>query len=1361
MEYKKQMKENQNALIIEMMNDAEELGFQDISADPIGYKYLIETDENQNGLWTIYEVIDGPDLQLSRVQSYDTKRFWTTEDWYAADFNEFEKIDIVVESFSELTAITDAELNTIAKVTANSNGKWEIYRATSDGWDRVALNDGTIELSSKLWVNEDGRYGFDADVFDSLGFAEEPVIELRNIIRSINEELLISDLATDRNKAFMSVFNYILSEQPHVDWLYKTSLIDVNHKVRSLSQYAVYQKDNQDYLIDYIKEAKPYHTKIRDFLLSYDGSDLMAGSVTDFDCPSAYNSDFLQFISPVLDDGAILVTDPSNLLPDDPQWKESPWDQWIANYRLSIESVIVTIPGSGYTVAPTIEVTGMSLIPAEMTAVIVNGKVTDIIIDNYGSGYTETPVITFVGGNGTGATAVAVTDSNLVRSIKTTINYDRYQYQTKVVDWAINDNSISKNLVLYNELVYRVIELNTDASFVDSKYAQLLDSTGKPLSADSTLTVDLDTITVDTSTQPLSDVEKIYIKEGLPLWSENDNNISKNYVRFNDKVYLVTEFNTDTDFNIDKYTEIEVSTLSGIDRTSGLYVSDVNNPGLDLALLINGIAYPGVEVSDPVFGSTEVLDATYESVFPGPDPAIITAGSFEIGANYQIDTVGTTDFTLIGALDNLVGTSFRATGIGSGTGTAIATDTEYSLTNYSETLESYSGTRAIDIDVEGGLFIDTYHSHAPDELVPGSIFDTLDIKVFSRPGGDYARDGHAFAIDSKVYLVSGTSDALNFMGLSSHPTELVVVNMTTGATLYEGIDYTIDWPNSAVSITAGISASDQVVVHVYEIGGGLQLYREIITGAELDTNTTIIPVRLIEIFESIIFINGTKTTNFTTTAIDAQTSLITLLDATVGTDVINITVFGIETPTQYGASYPVTQTFTATPYDVTPGELTTRNLYNVIVEHNGLRLRPPEAARHVGDGVETSFLFPATSEIIQDLIANNKVNVYVNETLLVQIVDYVVGAPIGLVDTAGDFVTGEAYTITTLGTTDFTLVGAAIPPAPAPIVGDAFIATGPGTGTGTATLSTALNRPRSVILTVPPADGDTVDVFVSTLAAYSFVGDELILNTPVGSDIIATTTFKDTSQLGILTQVFVGPTAVSEVQIALFDAEGFDTEGGFDAEIGVDVLINQFVIDAPLITDPNRLWVTLNGERLLATVDYIITNDRILKLLLPTIDAADVLVVTSITESVVLAGVNFRLFKDMRDTIGMYALNDAATTELLQPITGDIIYVEDASVLGQPDLAIAKFGILTINGERITYRERDLVANTVSGLRRGTAGTAIVDHAVDDIVYDMSAKSLVPWDYDQIWYEPGTQLGDEDAIPLSEQTTIPALFIKD
>lgn len=45
------------------------------------------------------------------------------------------------------------------------------------------------------------------------------------------------------------------------------------------------------------------------------------------------------------------------------------------------------------------------------------------------------------------------------------------------------------------------------------------------------------------------------------------------------------------------------------------------------------------------------------------------AGTLTIGTVYEIETLGTTDFTLIGALSNEECVVFTATGVGSGTGT--------------------------------------------------------------------------------------------------------------------------------------------------------------------------------------------------------------------------------------------------------------------------------------------------------------------------------------------------------------------------------------------------------------------------------------------------------------------------------------------------------------------------------------------------------------------------------------------------------------------------------------------------------------------------------------------------------------------
>ncbi len=50
--------------------------------------------------------------------------------------------------------------------------------------------------------------------------------------------------------------------------------------------------------------------------------------------------------------------------------------------------------------------------------------------------------------------------------------------------------------------------------------------------------------------------------------------------------------------------------------------------------------------------------------------ASVLAGAFAVGTAYEIMALGTTDFTLVGAAANAVGTTFVATGVGAGTGLA-------------------------------------------------------------------------------------------------------------------------------------------------------------------------------------------------------------------------------------------------------------------------------------------------------------------------------------------------------------------------------------------------------------------------------------------------------------------------------------------------------------------------------------------------------------------------------------------------------------------------------------------------------------------------------------------------------------------
>jgi hypothetical protein len=79
----------------------------------------------------------------------------------------------------------------------------------------------------------------------------------------------------------------------------------------------------------------------------------------------------------------------------------------------------------------------------------------------------------------------------------------------------------------------------------------------------------------------------------------------------------------------------------------------------------------------------------------GSSDTVVTAGDFVVGNVYTIKTIGTTDFTAIGASANTVGVEFTATGAGTGTGDAY--DTLYYATSGIQNIEVYvNGVKSVE-----------------------------------------------------------------------------------------------------------------------------------------------------------------------------------------------------------------------------------------------------------------------------------------------------------------------------------------------------------------------------------------------------------------------------------------------------------------------------------------------------------------------------------------------------------------------------------------------------------------------------------------------------------------------------------------
>ena len=414
----------------------DERGYIDTTMLSTGDKVLVHSDSTYSTKWAIYEWTGTAWVLATRtdgsdhVQTYKTNLYWYYADWYDPAFDPTTTIDVTVANQLEFGKLT-LEPDTYIKVLDNGNGNFVIYYVDlSLVATTVGIQSGTIQLP-----------GAEAEI---------PPRELRQILRSLQEEIFIDDLAKDYNDIFFIMIKYILSEQRNVDWVFKTSFISATQSIRKLQEFPSYIADNQNFYLDYIDEVKPYRTVVREFVVDYVGNDSYSSDITDFDLPPYWDANVSIYRSPSgeqsYDDG--LLSNPTSI-----------YSQWYNNYKYQVVDTIIERPGNGYLFPPQVVISGGGGTGAEAYSTIdANGNVSGITITNSGSGYTSIPTVTIIG-TSTGtqvANARAVlrnlfdgdnSGHNLVRSISTTIKFGRVTYANLSYPGVIIDgNTFTGNI---------------------------------------------------------------------------------------------------------------------------------------------------------------------------------------------------------------------------------------------------------------------------------------------------------------------------------------------------------------------------------------------------------------------------------------------------------------------------------------------------------------------------------------------------------------------------------------------------------------------------------------------------------------------------------------------------------------------------------------------------------------------------------------------------------------------------------------------------------------------------------------------------------------------------------------------------
>ena len=1255
------------------------------------FTVLVSSDSQTFNKWSTYHW-DVETLTWNRLkgQSYDVRNYWNYVDWYASDYNQFTQIHHVVNNTYEL-AVLESNIGDIVKVNNVGTGGWLLLKKYNDlttidytlNYSVIGRNNGTIQFNSNLY--DYGNIGYDSALFDTTIYDNLAEVELKIIINTIKNKLFVDELRIEYLKLFLASLRYVLHEQVFVDWIMKTSFVKATHNVGTLKQKVNYNSDNLENYEDYVKEVKPYRTQIREYVSSYSKVDTAPSSVTDFDLLPIITDNFqVNPLSVRLDGNGGLVYSDSELL-------TYPWKHWYDNVGFTITNIELVDGGSGYIDNPVVRIEGGYGSGAEAKAYIANGKVNRIQLVKPGSGYLKAPTIVIDGGlsaTGTAAKAIAIIESEVVRSNKIAIKFDR----------------ITRN--------YYVSEITETETFTGtgSRVQFALKFSPDPKMETSSVTIN----NIDVLRNDYSLSTKTSITKGFTSYSGILTLITP------PALGDVVEITYKKNFNH----------LSAADRINFYYNPTTGMYGKDLAQLMTGIDYGGVNITGLGFNvsggwdslpwftdSWDGFDASFDdyivvvgdSTYTFNLPFTPAAGEkinvyvngtriddpyFNLydGSTVQpngrtVAPVGTVMSTIIGdgvtdifSLPNLTNTPQLDINTGdkvvfrrqTSDGSVAPLPGEYDtqLTGGNLAYSTATGLAPDDIILDGDKFVTPMTSHAPEEIVPGQITDALAIKVFQLPTSASAK------VSYLNYIADGISAEFLLPQIPANKPSIFI--RVDGRLLNQDIDYTIDWKNQKI-ILSSIPVNKKIV-SVITLG---------VAGQEiLDTNYFIADGSTLEYVTDASFIENMGST--------------VLVNGETANHVLFRTDEGYESPGKVGIRFA--EGFNS-------GDLITY----LITANNDQKTSTTRLEEFIGDGSTKTFTLQNQVGISQP--HSNSVIVLIND----------------LIQYSGS----SEYFDLANNNLEYVLSKAKV---------QAFRA-------NPADFEVYLDGVRLIYGSQYYFDNSVVSV-VLTEAVYK-EGSRLTVTNYTSAQYKVQNgqiTLRDTPQPGWKIRVYsFYDHDIREIERTLefTQLEYLTNPSMYEFYTIKDLKGGQFKLPRMVASD-DYVWIVKKNQMLTHSVDYYLDSDlRTIKLKDPFTPTDVEIQAIILSDRVVNHSWGYMQFKDMLNRTHYKRISKAKTTRLARDLlqTDREIHVVDGSKLSPGNPALNLPGIIEINGERIEYYVK--TGNVLSQIRRATLGTgAPALHRVRSNVIDIGHSETIPYVDRQI-VETTVSDGSTNVIPLN------------
>jgi len=494
--------------------------------------------------------------------------------------------------------------------------------------------------------------------------------------------------------------------------------------------------------------------------------------------------------------------------------------------------------------------------------------------------------------------------------------------------------------------------------------------------------------------------------------------------------------------------------MNAVDRIDYYYSPTDGMPGKDPAQLMTGIEYPGVEVQGLDFGVSVGWDGLpwfshgWDTFSGGnTDYAFRADGSTssfllpyvpESGQEINVYFDGvrqdpTNTATIIGdgntqtfnlsvtPADGVLVVFRESTSDGSLTPTDVNNlDTIIQGGNFA--YNTATGTRPEDISLDGDGFVTPDTSHAPEEVVPGQMFDSVDMKIYNSPA-----DGSPI-IETNRYYGDGTTRTFGF---NRYPGTNDSIYVTVAGEYIHPDDYTINYEDKTITIKEinrngdsvdAPETNDLVTVQTLNVAGTNILERATFTG---DGSTTefLMSARFEDVKSAFVTVNGEVKDYVVRKDSETSGAIIDLVNPPVEANkVIQVVALSgvdktfseIKTDVFITDGSSIEYQLSQTPDKIEPFHSM------AIVEANGERLKAPDTIYYVSNGITLDYLASQDPAYPAFSLALGELEVHQNGVKLVPISDYQFDTATNLVTFySGNLEAGDVIAITILREHDY------------------------------------------------------------------------------------------------------------------------------------------------------------------------------------------------------------------------------------------------------------------------------------------------------------------------------------------------------